>query len=91
TAIRWNTSLTLVGMLSSKSMDTYLLGLQSLTTYIGDYNIASALTKSGMDLLTNGFSSMLLPFISRAQGEGGRERVQDIFAASVRFYHFMGT
>ena len=91
TAIRWNTSLTLVGMLSSKSMDTYLLGLQSLTTYIGYYNIASALTKSGMDLLTNGFSSMLLPFISRAQGEGGRERVQDIFAASVRFYHFMGT
>jgi len=88
--VRWNTSLTLVGMLSYKSMDTYLLGLQSLTTYVGYYNIAGSLSKSGMDLLTNGFSSMLLPFISRAQGEGGHERVQSIFSASVRFYQFMG-
>lgn len=88
--VRWNTSLTLVGMLSSKSMDTYLLGLSSLTTYVGFYNIAGALSKSGMDLLTNGFSSMLLPFISRAKGEGGHEKVQEIFSVSVRFYQFMG-
>lgn len=88
--VRWNTSLTLVSMLSSKSMDTYLLGLNALTTYVGFYNIAGSLSKSGMDLLTNGFSSMLLPFISRAQGEGGREKVQEIFSASVRFYQFMG-
>lgn len=90
-ALRWNTALSLVGMLSSKSIDTYLMGLQSLTVYIGYYNIASALAKSGIDLLTNGFSSMLLPFISRARAEGGDAKVQEIFSASVRFYQFMGT
>ena len=89
-ALRWNTSLSLVGMVSSKSIDTYLLGLQSLTAYIGYYNIASALVKSGLDLLSTGFSSMLLPFISRAQAEGGHARVQEIFSASVRFYQFVG-
>ncbi len=89
-AVRWNTSMALVGMLSSKSIDTYLMGLQSLTVYIGYYNIASSLAKSGLDLLTTGFSSMLLPFISRAEAEGGRAKVQEIFAASVRFYQFMG-
>jgi O-antigen/teichoic acid export membrane protein len=89
-ALRWNVALSLVGMLSTKSADTYLLGLQSLTTYVGYYNIASSLTKSGLDLLTSGFSSMLLPFISRAGAEGGREKVQQLFSGSVRFYQFAG-
>lgn len=89
-ALRWNIALSLVGMLSTKSADTYLLGLQSLTVYVGYYNIASSLTKSGLDLLTSGFSSMLLPFISRARAEGGREKVQELFSGAVRFYQFAG-
>jgi O-antigen/teichoic acid export membrane protein len=89
-ALRWNVALSLVGMLSTKSADTYLLGLQSLTAYVGYYNIASSLTKSGLDLLTSGFSSMLLPFISRAGAEGGREKIQQLFSGSVRFYQFAG-
>lgn len=89
-ALGWNVALSLVGMLSTKSADTYLLGLQSLTVYVGYYNIASSLTKSGLDLLTSGFSSMLLPFISRARAEGGREKVQQLFSGAVRFYQFAG-
>ena len=89
-ALRWNVTLSLVGMLSTKSADTYLLGLQSLTVYVGYYNIAASLTKSGLDLLTSGFSSMLLPFISRAGAEGGREKVQQLFSGAVRFYQFAG-
>lgn len=89
-ALKWNSGLALVGMVSSKSVDTYLMGLQSLTVYIGYYNIAAALAKSGLDLLSTGFSAMLLPFISRAQAEGGHAKVQEMFAASVRFYQFAG-
>ncbi len=89
-ALRWNVALSLVSMLSTKSADTYLLGLQSLTAYVGYYNIAASLTKSGLDLLTSGFSSMLLPFISRAGAEGGKEKVQQLFSGAVRFYQFAG-
>jgi O-antigen/teichoic acid export membrane protein len=89
-AMRWNATFTVVNMLSTKSVDTYLLGLQSLTAYIGYYNIAASMTKSGLDLLTSGFSSMLLPMIARAGGEGGKEKIQEIFSLSVKFYQTVG-
>ncbi len=89
-ALRWNMMFTLVGLLSTKSIDIYLLGVYALPAYIGYYNVASALAKAGFDLLSTGFSSMLLPFISRAKGEGGHEKVQEIFSGSVRFYQFVG-
>lgn len=89
-ALAWNSAFTLVGLLSTKSVDTYLLGMHALPAYIGYYNVASSLTKAGMDLLASGFSSVLLPFIARASAEGGREKVQSIFSGSVRFYQFVG-
>ena len=88
--LRWNILFSLVGQLSSKSIDTYLLGLQSLTVAVGHYNIAANLSKAGSDVLSAGFSSMLLPYISRAQAEGGKARVQEIFLASVCFYQGVG-
>lgn len=89
-ALGWNMAFALVGLLSTRSVDTYLLGQQSLTACVGYYSIASTLSRSGLDLLTSGFSSMLLPFMSRAGAEGGRDQVQRIFAGSVRFYQFVG-
>lgn len=89
-ALAWNVAFTLVGLLSTKSVDTYLLGLYALPASIAYYNVASSLAKAGLDLLSTGFSSMLLPFIARAGAEGGRERVQEIFAGSVRFYQCVG-
>jgi O-antigen/teichoic acid export membrane protein len=86
----WHTGFTLVGLLSTKSVDTYLLGLHAAPAYLAYYSVAAALTKAGLDLLSTGFSSMLLPFISRAKAEGGHERVQAIFSGSVRFYQFVG-
>lgn len=86
----WNSAFTLVGMLSTKSIDIYLLGIYALPAHIGYYNVASSLSKAGLDLLSNGFSSVLLPFISRAGAEGGKEKVQLIFSRSVRFYQFVG-
>lgn len=86
----WNAAFTLVGMLSTKSIDIYLLGMYALPAHIGYYNVAASLSKAGLDLLSNGFSSVLLPFISRAGAEGGREKVQLIFSRSVRFYQFVG-
>lgn len=89
-ALRWNMVFSLVSLLSTKSIDIYLLGVYAPSAYIGYYNVASALAKAGFDLLSTGFSSMLLPFISRAKGEGGHEKVQEIFSGSVRFYQFVG-
>ena len=89
-SLRWNFSFSLANLLSTKSVDTYLLGLYAATAYVGYYNIAGMLTKSGLDLLSTGFSSMLLTFISRASTSGGPEKVQHIFRVSVRFYQYMG-
>jgi O-antigen/teichoic acid export membrane protein len=89
-AMKWNATFTVVNMLSTKSVDTYLMGLQSLTAYIGYYNIAATMTKSGLDLLSSGFSSMLLPIIARAGCEGGTEKIQEIFSMSVKFYQTVG-
>lgn len=89
-SLRWNFSFSLANLLSTKSVDTYLLGLYAATAYVGYYNIAGMLTKSGLDLLSTGFSSMLLTFISRASSSGGPEKVQHIFRVSVRFYQYMG-
>jgi O-antigen/teichoic acid export membrane protein len=89
-SLRWNFSLSLAGLLSTKSLDTYLLGLHAGTAYVGYYNIAAMLAKSGLDLLSTGFSSMLLTFISKANGQGGISKVQHIFSVSVRFYQYVG-
>lgn len=89
-SLRWNFSFSLANLLSTKSVDTYLLGLYVATAYVGYYNIAGMLTKSGLDLLSTGFSSMLLTFISRASSSGGQDKVQHIFRVSVRFYQYMG-
>ncbi|WP_338439777.1 oligosaccharide flippase family protein [uncultured Aquabacterium sp.] len=89
-ALGWHTSFTLVGLLSTKSMDTYLLGLHALPAFVGYYNIASSLARAGLDLLSSGFSSVLLPSIARAGAEGGRDKVQAIFEGAVRLYQCMG-
>jgi O-antigen/teichoic acid export membrane protein len=90
TVLRWNAVISVVNLLSTKSADTYLLGLHALTAYVGYYNIAWTMTKSGLDLLSAGYSSMLLPLISRAGGEGDEGKVQRIFGASVKFYQTVG-
>lgn len=89
-ALGWNMAFTLVGLLSTKSVDTYLLGQQSLTACVGYYTIAATLARSGLDVLSAGFSSVLLSFMSRAGADGSQDQVQRIFAGSVRFYQFVG-
>ena len=88
--LKWNAVISLVGMLSTKSADTYLLGLYATTAYVGYYNIAWTITKAGLDLLSSGYSSMLLPMISRAGGEGDPSKVQRIFTMSFKFYQTVG-
>ncbi|MDI1350044.1 lipopolysaccharide biosynthesis protein [Aquabacterium sp.] len=89
-ALGWHTSFTLVGLLSTKSLDIYLLGLHALPAFVGYYNIASSLARAGLDVLSSGFSSVLLPSIARAGAEGGRDQVQAIFEGAVRLYQCMG-
>lgn len=89
-ALAWHTGFTLVGLLSTKSMDIYLLGLYALPAFVGYYNIAASLARAGLDLLSGGFSSVLLPGIARAAAEGGRDKVQSFFEGAVRLYQCMG-
>lgn len=88
--LKWNMLIAVVNMLSTKSVDTYLLGLYDLTIYVGYYNIAANMARSGLDLLAAGYSSILLPMISRAGGEGDEGKVQRIFTMSVQIYQTMG-
>lgn len=90
TLFRWNILLSLVSQFSPKSIDTYLLGYLSLTVAVGQYNIASNLSRAGTDVLVAGFSAMLLPYISRVQAEEGMTRLQDVFIASACVYQAIG-
>jgi O-antigen/teichoic acid export membrane protein len=89
-ALGWNIALAVVGLLSGKAVDTFLLGHYGSAREVGFYNIASSLTRNGTELLAAGLSSILLPFLARAHGEGGIDKVKVIFATSVRYYQFAG-
>ncbi len=88
--LKWNAIFSAMTMLTSKSVDTYLLGLYAPTAYVGFYSIASTMNKSGLELLSAGYSSMLLPLISRAGGEGDHSKVQRIYTISIKFYQTVG-
>ena len=88
--LRWNLILSLIAQLNPKSIDTYLLGLMSLTVAVGQYSIAVNLSRAGADVLLAGFSAMLLPYISRVQAQEGFAGVQGVFTTAVCVYQGIG-
>jgi O-antigen/teichoic acid export membrane protein len=86
----WTIVLTFVAALSNKSIETYLLNALTGPAEVGYFAIAAGLTRGGVDLLSSGLTSVLMPSMAHAFGAGGHERVNGILARAVRYFHFLG-
>jgi O-antigen/teichoic acid export membrane protein len=90
TSYRWAIVLAMVGMLSNRSLETYLLNALVGAAEVGYFSIAAALARGGVDLLAAGLSSVLLPLMSHAFGAGGFDRAKLMFSDCARYFQFMG-
>lgn len=90
THLVWSIVLTLVAAFTNKSVETFMLNSMAGPEAVGFFSIAAALTRGGVDLLSSGLSSILMPVMAHAYGAGGMERVNRITSDAVRYYHFLG-
>ena len=86
----WTVVLTLAAALGNKASETYLLSTYGSPAEIGFFAIATALTRGGVELLSAGLNTVLMPLMGHAYGAGGTQRVNDILGHSTRYYGFAG-
>jgi O-antigen/teichoic acid export membrane protein len=86
----WTVVLALVGSLSSRSIETFMLSKLVGTREVGFFTLANTLTRGGVDVLTAGLTTVLMPIMAHAYGSGGLARVGPIFSDSVRYFLFFG-
>lgn len=86
----WTILSTFVYAFSNKSTETFLLNKLVSAEAVGFFVIAATLTRGGVELLSSGLSTVLMPKMGNAYGEGGIERVGQIASDSVRLFHFLG-
>lgn len=88
--LAWTVVLTIIYALGNKSIETYLLNTLVGAADVGFFVIAASLTRGGIDLLSSGLTTVLLPAMGHAYGAGGQARVNLILADSVRYFTFLG-
>lgn len=86
----WTVLLVLAWALGNKSIETWLLNRNVGAAAVGYFAIAAALTRGGIDMLSAGLGTVLMPMMAHAYGSGGRERANAIVAAAVRCYVALG-
>lgn len=86
----WTVLSTFVWAFSNKSAETFLLNKLVSAEAVGFFVIAATLTRGGVELLSSGLSTVLMPKMGNAYGEGGTERVGQIASDSIRLFHFLG-
>jgi len=88
--LMWTVVLTIANAFGNKSIETYLLNALVGPAEVGFFAIAAALTRGGIDLLSSGLTTVLMPMMAHAFGAGGRERANEIMGRSVRYFQFLG-
>jgi O-antigen/teichoic acid export membrane protein len=86
----WTVVLTVAAALGNKASETYLLSIFASPADLGFFAIAASLTRGGVELLSAGLNTVLMPLMGHAYGAGGKERVNAILSDSVRFFGFAG-
>lgn len=86
----WTVLLVLAWALGNKSIETWLLNRTVGAAAVGYFAIAAALTRGGIDMLSSGLGTVLMPMMGHAYGAGGRERAGVILAGAVRCYAALG-
>ncbi len=86
----WTVVLTIAAAFSNKSVETWMLNQFVGPAEVGYFAIAAALTRGGVDLLSSGLTSVLMPSMAHAFGADGHESVNAILSHSVRYFLFLG-
>jgi O-antigen/teichoic acid export membrane protein len=88
--LQWTTLLAAVTVFGNKSVEVFFLNATHGANVVGFFTIGAALTRGGIDLLTSGLMTVLMPVMSSAFGRGGEAQVKRIFADSLRYFVFAG-
>lgn len=88
--LMWTVLLAIAAAFGNKSSEIYLLGHHAGPAEVGFFTIAASLTRGGVELLTAGLNSVLMPLMGHAFGAGGTARVNAILADAVRYFSFAG-
>ncbi|KNZ34105.1 MAG: hypothetical protein AD742_01385 [Methylibium sp. NZG] len=86
----WTVLLTVAAAFGNKASETYLLSQYVGPAEVGFFAIAASLTRGGVELLSAGLNTVLMPLMGHGFGAGGKERVNAILADAVRFFSFAG-
>lgn len=86
----WTVALVIAAALGNKSVETYLLNLFTGSAAVGYFAIAAALTRGGVDLLSSGLSTVLMPMMAHAYGAHGLAQVGRVLGNAVRIFLFFG-
>lgn len=86
----WTVLLAIAYALSNKSIETYLLNAMVGPAAVGYFAIAGALTRGGIDMLSSGLTTVLMPMMAHAFGGGSRKRGGMIMASATRYFSFIG-
>lgn len=86
----WTMVTTFVFAFSNKSAETFLLNKLASAEEVGFFTIAATLTRGGVELLSTGLTTVLMPMMANAFGAGGRDRVNRMAGDAVRYFHFLG-
>lgn len=86
----WTSMQVLISTLGGRTVDIYLLSRLIGTAEVAYYTLASNLARGGIELLSSSLSTLLMPTMARARGQGGFEQVKPILADANRYFLFMG-
>jgi len=90
THLAWTILLVVTGLVGNRSVETYLLNDAAGPAQVGFFSIALAFSRGGVELLSSGLSSVLMPSMAHAFGSAGNASVGVLLRRSTRYFHFMG-
>jgi O-antigen/teichoic acid export membrane protein len=88
--VYWTALLALSGTFFGSSMSMMFLNHYADAETIGYFSVAVALTRGGVELLSAGLNSVLMPLMAHGFGEGGHRRTAELSAIAMRMFHFCG-
>jgi O-antigen/teichoic acid export membrane protein len=86
----WTVVLAVAAAFGNKASETFLLNRYVGPVEVGFFSVAAALTRGGIELLSAGLTTVLMPAMAHAYGAGGKSRAHSILSDSVRYFGFAG-
>jgi O-antigen/teichoic acid export membrane protein len=87
----WLTAgLALLGTISNRTIETFVLSSTATAHDIGFFAIAGTLTKGAVDILTAGLQATLMPVLAHSLARRGPSAMGGMINTAIRYYWFLG-